>query len=162
MKPRGSRTATRGKGDGGIRVARVEREVQSQIARFLMSSYKGELPGLVTLSLVKMPADLKSARVFVSFLNATPAQEKKGVQMLQRRAAEIQRFLSDNLELRFCPKLTFEADHSTEKIMRIDRIIHELDARHTTNSNGLDNLTSPLNDGFQPSTKKGDDSDTEE
>lgn len=120
-------SAKKTKGDGGIRVARVEREVQGLISQFLAGTYKGELPGIVTVSMVRMPADLKTARVFISFFNATPAEEKQGVQLLQRRAVEIQKYINDKLALRFCPRLTFMQDEATEKLIKIDQILRDLE-----------------------------------
>ncbi len=119
--------AAKGKGDGGIRIARVEREVQSLISRFLASSYKGELPGLVTVAMVRMPPDLKTAKVLISFFNATDKEEAEGVLLLQKRAPEIQKFLNDKLALRFCPRLTFVRDETTDKVMKIDKILREID-----------------------------------
>lgn len=122
----GGGASPKGRGDG-IRVARVEREVQSLISRFLAGAYKGELPGIVTVSMVKMPADLKTARVFVSFFNTSDKEEKEGVQLLQRRAPEIQSFINDELGLRYCPRLTFMRDETTERVLHIDRILRDLD-----------------------------------
>lgn len=125
---RGGASGNKMKGDG-IRVARVEREVQSLISRFLAGAYKGELPGLVTVSMVKMPADLKTARVFISFFNAAEKEEKEGVQLLQRRAPEIQSYINDELGLRYCPRLTFMRDETSERIIEIDRILQDLDTQ---------------------------------
>lgn len=120
--------APKSRGDG-IRVARVEREVQSLISRFLAGTYKGELPGIVTVAMVKMPADLKTARVYISFFNASDKEEKEGVLLLQRRAPEIQSFINDELGLRYCPRLTFLRDETTEKVLQIDRILQDLDSQ---------------------------------
>lgn len=128
MKRGGTSGNNKMKGDG-IRVARVEREVQALISQFLAGAYKGELPGIVTVSMVKMPADLKSARVFITFFNANEKEEKEGVQLLQRRAPEIQSYINDELGLRYCPRLTFMRDETTDRIIEIDRILQDLDTQ---------------------------------
>jgi ribosome-binding factor A len=110
----------------GRRVQRVEKEVQQVLSRFLMGTFKGDLPGIVTVTKVVMPADLRSARVFVSVLNGEAQQHERAAEMLQERASEMQRYLADNLPLRYTPKLRFEADLSLEKVLKVDRILHDL------------------------------------
>lgn len=110
----------------GRRVQRVEREVQQILSRFLMQTFKGDLPGIVTITNVKMPADLRSARISISVLNGTPKEGDLAAEMLQERAGEMQRFLADKLPMKYTPKLQFHADDSLEKVMKVDRILHEL------------------------------------
>lgn len=136
------------KGDGGIRIARVEREVQSLISQFLAGSYKGDLPGIVTVSHVKMPADLRTAQVAVSFLNASPDAEKEGVRILQRRAPEIQHYINGRMPMKYCPRLTFEVDKTTERLLKIDQMLRDIDG----NLGKIDN---------EPENEPSDDSDDE-
>jgi len=116
----------------GRRVARVEREVQSVISTFIIQRLQRELPGLITVTRLQIPADLRQARVFVSLLqtnveelqNATQANVlKEAVTILQQWAPEIQHEIGEKLDMKYLPKLTFFADESTEKILKIERII---------------------------------------
>jgi ribosome-binding factor A len=50
----------------GRRVVAVERQIQTTVANFLIRGFKLPLPGLVTVAAVKMPADLRAAKVHVS------------------------------------------------------------------------------------------------
>lgn len=113
----------------GRRIQRVEKEVQQILAQFLSSTFTGDLPGLVTVNHVKMPADLRSARVFVSVLNGEPDSHQQAAELLQARAGEIQRFLADRLPLRYTPKLQFQADETLDRVLKIDRILHDLASR---------------------------------
>ncbi len=113
-------------GDGGRRVARVEREVQQTIAHFLISGFKLPLPGLVTVARVQMPGDLRTAKVYISVIGET-AQLDKTIELLQARAFEIQNYLGKELKMRYCPKLFFYADFDTEQILKVDRILQELE-----------------------------------
>ncbi len=111
---------------GVSRVERVEKEMHSQIAQYLSAAYKGELPGLVTVTRIKMPADLRAARVAVSFLMATPEEAEAGLEILQSWAPDIQSYLNDRIGLRFCPRLTFEIDTTMEKVLKVEGILRNL------------------------------------
>ena len=54
---------------GSRRVARVEKEVQMVVSKYIIRYLKEELPGLVTVGRVIIPGDLRSAKVFVSLLD---------------------------------------------------------------------------------------------
>lgn len=109
----------------GRRVARVEREIQATIAQFLIRGFKTPLPGLVTVAQVKMPADLRAAKVYVSVLGSD-AQKEEALELLQERAFEIQNYIGKELKMRYCPKLTFYPDHTTDEVLKVERILHDL------------------------------------
>ncbi|WP_413587265.1 30S ribosome-binding factor RbfA [Bdellovibrio sp. HCB274] len=111
----------------GRRVAQVERQIQATIAQFLIKGFKLPLPGLVTVASVKMPADLRAAKVYISVLGSEEAQEQ-AIELLQERAFEIQNFIGKELKMRYCPKLKFYADHTTEQVLKVERIISDLEA----------------------------------
>ncbi|UYL08482.1 30S ribosome-binding factor RbfA [Bdellovibrio sp. SKB1291214] len=111
----------------GRRVAQVERQIQATIAQFLIKGFKMPLPGLVTVASVKMPADLRAAKVYISVLGSEEAQNE-AVELLQERAFEIQNYIGKELKMRYCPKLKFYADHATEQVLKVERIISDLEA----------------------------------
>jgi ribosome-binding factor A len=110
----------------GRRVARVEREVQQSVAQFLISGFKLPLPGIVTVARVKMPGDLRTAKVYISVLG-DPKLLEEAVELLQERAFEIQNYLGKELKMRYCPKLTFYPDHETEEILKVEKILQDLE-----------------------------------
>ncbi|QDK45143.1 30S ribosome-binding factor RbfA [Bdellovibrio sp. ZAP7] len=110
----------------GRRVARVEREIQATIAQFLIRGFRTPLPGLVTVASVKMPADLRAAKVYVSVLGSDKDQET-ALELLQERAFEIQNYIGKELKMRYCPKLTFYVDHATEQVLKVERILSDLE-----------------------------------
>lgn len=121
----------------GRRVARVEREIQATIAQFLIRGFRAPLPGLVTVAHVKMPADLRAAKVYVSVLGSKEQQDK-ALELLQERAFEIQNFIGKELKMRFCPKLTFYPDHTTEQVLKVEKILQELEVERKAKGEGLD------------------------
>ncbi len=114
----------------GRRVTRVEKEVQGVIAQYLISGIRQRLPGLVTVAAVRMPADLRSARVYISVLGEENLKEQV-VEILQNSASEVQRYIGEQLKMRYCPKLTFFPDHTTEQVLKIEKIIHELESERS-------------------------------
>lgn len=110
----------------GRRIERVQKEVAQILSKFLMGTFKGDLPGIVTVTNVQMPPDLRSARVQVSVLNGNEEQNELAAEVLQERAAEMQRYLANELPMRYTPKLQFYPDKTLDKVLKIDKILHEL------------------------------------
>ena len=121
----------------GRRVARVEQEVQKTIAQFLVSGLKVRLPGLVTVASVRMPADLRAAKVYISVLGADEEREKV-LQLLQSQAYQIQNFIGQELRMRYCPRLTFFQDTTTEHVLKVDRILMELEQQKKSSKTSPD------------------------
>lgn len=119
----------------GRRVARVEREIQATIAQFLLRGFKTPLPGLVTVANVKMPADLRAAKVYISVLGSEDQQDEV-IEILQERAFEIQNYIGKELKMRYCPKLTFYSDHTTEQVLKVERILQDLEAERKATGGG--------------------------
>ena len=109
----------------GRRVARAEKEVQVAVAQYLLNGLKDRLPGLVTVSHVKMPADLRAAKIFISVLG-TEQEKDMVMEILHNRAKDVQRYLAENLRSRYCPKLSFYSDTTTESVLKVERILKEL------------------------------------
>ena len=112
------------KGDGR-RVGRVEQEVQKTVAQYLIQGFRQPLPGLVTVSRVIMPADLRTAKVYISVLGSQE-ERTKTLDVLNERAFEVQNYIGQQLRMRYCPKVHFYNDDMTEHVLKIERILHEL------------------------------------
>lgn len=109
----------------GRRVAKVEMEVQRIVAQYLLGQMKGIIPGLVTVSRVKMPADLRSAKVYVSILNPQ-GEISEIIGVLQEKASDIQDEINAKLRMRYCPKITFFEDTSTQKALKVEGLLREI------------------------------------
>ncbi|MES3038811.1 MAG: 30S ribosome-binding factor RbfA [Bdellovibrionota bacterium] len=110
----------------GRRVARAEKEVQAAVADFLIKSYQGDYPSLVSVSKVHMPSDLRTARVFISVFDVPMEKQKEVVAALQKKAGEVQHHLVKRITMKFCPKITFEVDTSTTQVLKIEKILDDL------------------------------------
>jgi ribosome-binding factor A len=114
-------------GDGRRKI-RVEREVQETISNFVIQQLKNDLPGLVTITRVQMPADFRAAQVFISYYSTIENDKTDAAEVLQSWARDIQDEIGHTLKMRYCPKLTFFNDETTEKILKIEKILSEIAA----------------------------------
>lgn len=114
-------------GDGRRKV-RVEKEVQEVVSGFIIRQLRHDLPGVVTVTRVQMPADFRNAQIFVTYFapNVEGAKPIDVAAVLQRWAVDIQDEIGHVMKMRYCPKLTFFNDETTEKILKIEKIISEL------------------------------------
>jgi ribosome-binding factor A len=116
-------------GDDGRRKERVEKEVHQIISAYLIQNLQNELDGLVTVTRVQMQGDFRMAKVYISFF---PQDEKNEMPMeqvlkeLKKWSGDIQAEIDHKLKMRYCPKVTFFEDESTESILKIERIISEI------------------------------------
>ncbi len=109
----------------GRRKERVEKEVQQIISTYMINQLQGELGGLVTVTRVMMPSDFRNAKVFVTFFSVEN-QEIDLIKELTKWAKDIQNEINHKLQMRYCPKITFFKDESTETILKIEKIISEI------------------------------------
>lgn len=108
----------------GPRRERVSDLVQVEIARILHSGVKDLRVGFVTVTGVRMSADLKHARVFVSILEEGDARTR-ALEALQAARGFIRGRLGKNLRLRYTPEINFSLDTSIEYGARIEKLLEE-------------------------------------
>jgi ribosome-binding factor A len=108
------------------RQLRVGEEIRHALSRIFM---RGELhePALggadITVSEVRVSPDLKAATVFVLPLGGTNTADVMAG--LRRAAPAVRARLAREVELRFLPRLQFEADQSFDAASRIDALLHD-------------------------------------
>jgi len=114
-------------GDGRRKI-RVEKEVQEIVSRYVIEHLRSDLPGLITITRVQMPSDFRAAQIFVTYF--APVQTDVKVvniaEILQGWAKDIQDEIAQVLKMRYCPKLTFFNDETTEKILKIERTLADI------------------------------------
>ena len=114
-------------GDGRRKV-RVEKEVQEIVSRFIIEQLRQDLPGVITVTRVQMPADFRAAQLFVTYFAPENSDEKVPdvAKVLNSWAKDIQDEIAHVLKMRYCPKLTFFNDETTEKILKIEKILNDI------------------------------------
>ncbi len=111
------------------RIHRVEREIREVCGLYLLSGFKGDLPGIVSISRVIVSKDLRQAKVLVTAMGIGAEEtvsHKAVVKELQAAASEFQHEVNRKLRMKNTPKLTFHYDTGFEHAMRVENILRDL------------------------------------
>jgi ribosome-binding factor A len=109
----------------GRRPARVAQLLQAEIGRLLLHDVRDPRVAGVTVSDVRVTADLKMARVWVRHLAPRP-DEARVLQGLERATSFLRAQLGTRLQLRWVPELRFEYDHLVDDAARLERLLDDL------------------------------------
>ncbi|HPI40840.1 MAG TPA: 30S ribosome-binding factor RbfA [Pseudobdellovibrionaceae bacterium] len=109
----------------GRRVAKFERQVHELVAQYFIRGFKTPHDGLITVSKVLMPGDLRSAKIYLSVFGEN-INRKDLLEKIQSRAFEFQKHIGVELKARYCPKLTFFWDESIDKVLKVEKTLEEL------------------------------------
>jgi ribosome-binding factor A len=104
------------------RRARVEHLLRAELASLLQTEAKDPRLATVTVSEVRMTADLRQARVFFRLLDGT-ADAKALTKALERAAPFLRTSAGRALGLRVTPALTFEYDTTPDTARRVDELL---------------------------------------
>lgn len=106
------------------RIRRVAQRVRTELSTLLGRSARD--PGLsgVTVTAVRMSADLQIARVYYTLLDGS--DRRAAVRGLRRAQPYLRREIGRRLQLRQVPELRFLYDDSAEQQDRIARIFDEI------------------------------------
>ena len=107
------------------RLHRVEEAIKEEVAQILQRELKDPRIGFVTITQVKVTADLQHASVYFSLLEGqgSPAGTEAG---LKSATGYIRRLLGERLRLRVTPEVHFRADSSVAESIRISKILDDL------------------------------------
>ncbi len=117
------------------RQLRVGEEIRHSLARILMEEdlHQPELADLtITVTEVRMSPDLKNATVFVTPLGGKSMAA--AVEGLRKAMPFLRHTLASHLNLRFTPRLSFQADRSFDEAERIGALLRHERVRHDIES----------------------------
>lgn len=108
-----------------IRTERVSEEIKHKISAVLSKDLSELQLGLVTVTKVIMSRDLKTAKIFLSFLgNKEPAE--MCIAKINDRKKLIRMHLSSRIYLRSMPDLFFYYDDSMEYASKINELLGKI------------------------------------
>ena len=107
------------------RVERISEQVREEMSLMLATDVSDPGVGLVTVTRVKVTADLSLARVYWTVLG-TPAERAKTEKALRRAAPYLRHLLATRMTLRRVPELIFHFDRSVAAQDRIEQILLDL------------------------------------
>lgn len=111
----------------GSRPARVGDQIREELSELLQREVKDPGIGFITITHVKVSADLQVARAFYTVLGDANAR-KTTAKALDRATPFLRRQIASRLRLRRAPELTFQFDESIAAHQRIEEILQEIHA----------------------------------
>jgi ribosome-binding factor A len=108
-----------------IRTERVASVIREEIAAILAREYRDPEFGFVTVTHVKMTADLKIARVGLSILGKGEVREKT-MKLLEEQKHHIRGLVGSHVRLKYTPALQFYLDETMERVERINDLIRKI------------------------------------
>jgi len=107
------------------RVPRLNEQFKREITDILRSEVKDPRIGFVTVTDVRVSADLSVARVYVSVMGG-PREKEETLEGLRAAAPFIRGEIGRRMRIRRAPELRFELDVTLERAMRIEQLLREV------------------------------------
>ncbi len=109
------------------RMEKVNELLQQELSQIIEKEIKKEKDFFVTVQEVQTSANLKTAKVLVSIFDTkiSTKEQEEIISELQKESFGFQKILSNRLDLKFIPRLTFELDISGEVLQKIDQLIED-------------------------------------
>ena len=113
-----------------IRTERVARLLQREIASLLLTDFSQEIPGIVTLTGVRVTKDLSIAYAYLSVLSTTPSDRKATFEHVESLTPAIRNALASRIrhQVRKIPELRFFLDDSFEQAAKLDALFEDIRA----------------------------------
>ena len=109
----------------GRRQQRVAEAIREAVAQFLTAEVRDPRIGFVTVTQVKVTADLKRAVVSV-MVHGDDEEKKQCLYGLAHAEGAIRRAIAAGLTVKFVPEVLFELDRDLERAARINRLLAQL------------------------------------
>ena len=115
------------------RVDKVEKLIKEQISYILLHRMQDEDLGFLTVTDVKVSADLKIARIYLSVLK----KERRDIVLsrVNLRLGDIRTELAHRIRIKFVPELKFFIDDTLDYVEKIEGLIHEVHKKNNNKSN---------------------------
>lgn len=108
------------------RQIQIEKQIQESLASFLLKNLNISRDGLISVTRVQIPKDLKTANIYVHQYGKTEAENEALIETLQKKLGLIQKHLTQELKLRFCPRIEFHYDEAFDKTLAVDKLIYDM------------------------------------
>lgn len=111
----------------GSRPARVGDQIREELSELLTREVKDPGIGLITVTHVKVSADLQVARAYWTIMGDEKSR-KETAKALERAMPFLRRQIAGRLRLKRVPELAFQYDESIERQERIEALLQEIHA----------------------------------
>ena len=106
------------------RTERVQKETRHILGEEIQS-LKDPRIGFATVTAVRVSADLRHARVFVSVLGSLDEQAAT-MKGLESATPHLRSELGRRMRMKYLPELTFELDHGVEDAERVETLLRRI------------------------------------
>ena len=107
------------------RIGRINEEIQKELSELIRGLKDPRVQGLISVTGVDTPPDLRYAKVYISVLDKSTGKEV--IKGLKSAGGYLRREIGHRLQLRYTPELVFEEDTAMERGARIFDILSTLD-----------------------------------
>jgi len=107
------------------RTAKVAAAIRQVVSTAILTELRDPRVKNVTLIAVEVAEDLRTAKVYVSFMGDEKAA-RLSLQGLEHARGFLQSRIADELQLRLTPVLTFVVDQGIKKSIEVSRVLREL------------------------------------
>ncbi|MGH2735007.1 MAG: 30S ribosome-binding factor RbfA [Actinomycetota bacterium] len=104
-----------------IKVQKLAREVLGE----LIQNLKDPRVGFVTVTAVRVTADLRHARVLVSVLGSASDQEST-MAGLRSATPVLRTEMGHEMRMKYTPELVFELDTRTDEALRVEELLNRI------------------------------------
>jgi ribosome-binding factor A len=105
---------------------RLREELHREIGLAIANEMRDpRVPGIVTVTEVKLAPDCRNATVFVSVMG-DDAEKKSAISVLNNAASFLQHVAGKRIVVRFIPKLFFKLDNSIEQSNRLNDLFNAI------------------------------------
>ena len=108
------------------RVLKVAESIREVVAMAILTDLRDPRIENVTVTFVEVSRDLRHAKIHVSIMMDDEAAQKRCVNALQNAAGYLQQKVSNRLDLRYTPKLTFILDQGIKNAFAVTKILEEV------------------------------------
>ena len=110
------------------RQKRVAGLIQEEMSRALIRDVQPRIGGLLTVTRVEMPADLRSATVYLTVLGS--ADSEAVLDSIRQRAGHFRKIIASAVNLKYNPELFFVLDPVPAYEFRIDELLTRIKKSH--------------------------------
>ena len=115
------------------RVDKVEQLIKEQISSIILHKLSNLQLGFITVTNVKVSADLKIAKIYLSVLE----KEKRHfvLDKLNYNVGQIRTELAHRISVKFVPELKFFIDETLDYVEKIEELLNEIHKQNDRQSN---------------------------
>src|SRR3954469_17942431 len=107
------------------RLLKAAEAIRSVVSMAILTEMRDPRVKNVTVVAVEVLPDMKSAKVYVSIMG-TDKEQHLGLSGLQNAAGFLQKKITERIESRYTPRLTFVLDQGVKHSLEVNRILREV------------------------------------